>query len=262
MDGAVHLDPDHPGFRDAVYRTRRNEIAALARAHAGGEVAPVEYTAEEHATWRAIWAGLAPLHERYACAAFREGARRVRLDRERVPQFAHLNPLLREVTGFTLRPVAGLVDDRTFLAALAGNAFLATQDMRHPSRPFYTPEPDVAHELIGHATTFAEATYARLNRAFGRAARDTLRPDRLPAHALRGRRIRGPGRRGGGVARLGVMRTALCVELPPSCTAAPARRSRRAAYCAAYSRNSSSTRPSTSPIVFSSGSSVIRKWSA
>jgi phenylalanine-4-hydroxylase len=28
----------------------------------------------------------------------------------------------------------------------------------------------VAHELIGHAPTFAEPTYARLNRAFGRAA--------------------------------------------------------------------------------------------
>jgi phenylalanine-4-hydroxylase len=42
--------------------------------------------------------------------------------------------------------------------------------MRHHSVPLYTPEPDVVHELIGHAATFVHADFARLNRAFGRAA--------------------------------------------------------------------------------------------
>jgi phenylalanine-4-hydroxylase len=66
--------------------------------------------------------------------------------------------------------VAGLVGDRTFLGYLFHGTFLATQYMRHPSRPLYTPEPDVVHELIGHAPTFSEPGFARLNRAFGEAA--------------------------------------------------------------------------------------------
>ena len=166
----VQLDPDHPGFRDPGYRARRNEIARIAVQYRGGEVPQIGYTDEEHATWRTVWRNLAPLHDKYACRQYLEAADVVRLDRESVPQFVDVNASLRNTTGFALRPVAGLVGDRTFLGYLARDAFLATQYMRHPSRPLYTPEPDVVHELVGHAPTFCEPSFARLNRAFGRAA--------------------------------------------------------------------------------------------
>ncbi|MFL5399885.1 MAG: hypothetical protein ACJ79P_18485, partial [Myxococcales bacterium] len=73
-------------------------------------------------------------------------------------------------TGFMMKPVAGLVSDRTFLGHLGRGVFLATQYIRHASRPLYTPEPDVVHELVGHAATFCHSRFARLNRLFGRAA--------------------------------------------------------------------------------------------
>jgi phenylalanine-4-hydroxylase len=166
----VQLDPDHPGFRDPAYRGRRNEIARIALRYDRGDVPRVDYTDDEHETWRTVWRNLAPLHDRYACSQYLDAAEVVRLDRERVPQFADVNVAVSRSTGFTLRPVAGLVGDRTFLGYLARDRFLATQYMRHPSRPLYTPEPDVVHELIGHAPTFAEPSFARVNRAFGRAA--------------------------------------------------------------------------------------------
>jgi phenylalanine-4-hydroxylase len=166
----VQLDPDHPGFRDASYRARRNEIARMAVRYRSGDVPPVEYTGDEHATWQTVWRNLAPLHDKFACSQYLQAAGVVRLDREAVPQFADVNAALGRTTGFALRPVAGLVGDRTFLGYLARDCFLATQYMRHPSRPLYTPEPDVVHELIGHAPTFCEPSFARLNRSFGRAA--------------------------------------------------------------------------------------------
>lgn len=166
----VELDPDHPGFRDAEYRARRNAIARIALDYKGGKVPRVDYTAEENQTWRAVQASLGPLHQRLACAEYREGAALVSLDREEVPQLADVNVLLERATGFAMRPVAGLVGDRTFLGYLSHQTFLATQYMRHPSRPLYTPEPDVVHELIGHAPSFCAPSFAKLNRAFGLAA--------------------------------------------------------------------------------------------
>jgi phenylalanine-4-hydroxylase len=174
----VQLDPDHPGFRDPEYRARRNAIARIALGFKEGAVPRVEYSKAEEETWRAVQDSLRPLHERYACAQYREGADLVRLPLDAIPQLADVNTALERTTGFTMRPVAGLVGDRTFLGYLFHRTFLATQYMRHPSRPLYTPEPDVVHELIGHAPTFCEPSFAKLNRAFGEAA------ERVDAEAL------------------------------------------------------------------------------
>ncbi len=67
-------------------------------------------------------------------------------------------------------PVAGLVTSRAFLGNLRFDQFLSTQYIRHHTVPLYTPEPDIVHELVGHAATLADPGFAALNRAFGRAA--------------------------------------------------------------------------------------------
>lgn len=168
----VVLDRDHPGFRDAAYRARRDAIARLARASTPGAPVPdVEYTPEEHAVWSTAWDHLAPLHERYACRAYLEAGRALELDRARIPQFSELNPRLARAHGFTMRPVEGLVSPRVFMDHLADDVFLATQYIRHFSRPLYTPEPDVVHELIGHAPTFVHPAFVRLSRSFGVASK-------------------------------------------------------------------------------------------
>ncbi len=167
----VVLDPDHPGFRDREYRQRRNLIAALALGHrAQGEVLDAPYTEEEHGVWSAIWRHLSPLHERFACAEYLACAAALRIDHERIPQLREINQRIQPVSGFRMAPIAGLVSARRFLEYLGMDVFLSTQYIRHHSRPLYTPEPDVVHELIGHAATFVDPVYAALNRAFGLAA--------------------------------------------------------------------------------------------
>jgi len=60
-----------------------------------------------------------------------------------------------------------------FLESLANGVFLCTQYIRHHSTPLYTPEPDVVHEIIGHAVTLASKRLAELNRLFGEAVKRT-----------------------------------------------------------------------------------------
>jgi phenylalanine-4-hydroxylase len=168
----IRLDPDHPGFRDASYRARRNRIARLALGYEpGARVPDALYTAEEHALWRAIRDALEPAHKAHACAEYLEAARRLDLPRDSIPQLAEVSERVRAISGFRLEPVAGLVAPRVFLESLADGVFLCTQYIRHHSTPFYTPEPDVVHELLGHALTLASPRLAELNRAFGRAVR-------------------------------------------------------------------------------------------
>jgi phenylalanine-4-hydroxylase len=167
----VVLDADHPGFHDPVYRRRRDEIAHAALTHREGDPVPdIAYSEEEQAVWREVWRHLDPLHARYACREYLDAAAFVALSRDRIPQLREVNGTIEPLYGFRMLPVAGLVTAGAFLRQLGRSVFLSTQYMRHHSVPLYTPEPDVVHELIGHAATFAHPELVRLNRAFGLAA--------------------------------------------------------------------------------------------
>jgi phenylalanine-4-hydroxylase len=167
----VELDRDHPGFRDPIYRKRRNEIAAVAAAYQLDDRVPdIAYTPLEHSVWQTARANLRPFHDRYACKEYLAGADVVRLPEGAIAQLREVNQVLTVATGFRLWPVAGLVSPRAFLTFLDQKVFLATQYIRHHSAPLYTPEPDVIHELVGHAPLLAHPEVAALHRLFGETA--------------------------------------------------------------------------------------------
>jgi phenylalanine-4-hydroxylase len=168
----IELTSDHPGFADPVYRRRRGEIAAIAERYVPGEPIPdVEYTPTETALWRVIADNLAELHEQFACAEVVRAGHQLCLPREQVPQLREVTARLQHLTGFRMEPVPGLVPTRTFYGALADRRFLSTQYLRHESVPLYTPEPDLAHEVIGHGTTLASPALAELYELAGHASR-------------------------------------------------------------------------------------------
>ena len=170
----VQLSPDHPGFRDLEYRARRNRIAQLALSYQPGQPIPeAPYTTEEHQVWRAVWDALKPAQHAHACAEYLACLRLLAFAPDRIPQLREVNEKVEAISGFRLEPVAGLVEPRVFLEALASGTFLCTQYIRHHSTPLYTPEPDVVHEIIGHAVTLASKRLAELNRLFGKAVKRT-----------------------------------------------------------------------------------------
>lgn len=176
----VQLNPDHPGFRDAEYRRRRNEIARLAMNYRPGDPIPdAPYTADEHRVWQTIWRALRPAHEQYACAEYLDALTRLNFSDERIPQLREINEKVKAISGFRLEPVAGLVQPRVFLENLADGIFLCTQYIRHHSTPLYTPEPDVVHEIVGHGVTLASPRLAELNRLFGEAVKRTESPEAI-----------------------------------------------------------------------------------
>lgn len=161
MTTTVLLPPDHPGARDHEYLARRVQLADGATG-IGAAPARIDYTAAEDETWRTVSGALAPLHEEYAVDEYLRGARALALPTDRVPQLADVSERLQALTGWRIAAVPGLVSTADFFGALAARCFPATQYVRHPSVPFYTPEPDVVHELIGHAGSLASPRLAAL----------------------------------------------------------------------------------------------------
>ena len=175
LDAGVELSSDHPGFNDETYRCRRAMIEQLALENSfGAEFPTVEYTDEETGTWTQVYHKLGDLHQRYACREYLNAMEALQehcgFSETEIPQGRDISSFLQSRTGFRLRPVAGLLSSRAFLNGLAFRVFFSTQYIRHSSVPDYTPEPDICHELIGHAPMFADPAFADLSQEIGLAS--------------------------------------------------------------------------------------------
>jgi Phenylalanine-4-hydroxylase len=172
MIGSVlELPTDHPGVSDPEYVKRRNHIAELSTNDALGTRPPVvDYTPIENQVWSTVHSALTSLHAEHAVAEYRCAAAVLDLPTDRVPQLVDVSDRLADLSGWRLCAVQGLVSTTEFFGALAERCFPSSQYVRHASVPFYTPEPDVIHELIGHANSLASPRIAGLYERAGQVA--------------------------------------------------------------------------------------------
>eukprot|EP00545_Synedropsis_sp_CCMP1620_P005284 CAMPEP_0119015920 /NCGR_PEP_ID=MMETSP1176-20130426/11722_1 /TAXON_ID=265551 /ORGANISM="Synedropsis recta cf, Strain CCMP1620" /LENGTH=443 /DNA_ID=CAMNT_0006969245 /DNA_START=230 /DNA_END=1561 /DNA_ORIENTATION=- len=175
LDAGTDLESDHPGFNDKAYRERRARLTQAAKMHRWDKaIARIDYTPEEIATWGAVWDRMESLWDCYACKEYMHSLQLMKThcgyQRDNIPQQQDISEFLKDRTNFQMRPVAGLLSSRDFLNGLAFRVFFSTQYIRHHSKPLYTPEPDICHELLGHAPMFADHDFADFSQEIGLAS--------------------------------------------------------------------------------------------
>lgn len=113
--------------------------------YSGDPIPHIEYTEIEHTTWRSVFRTVLDLMPKHACGEYRKVFATLQKEgifvEDHIPQLELMSSFLRKSTGFTLRPAAGLLTARDFLASLAFRIFQSTQYVRHVNSPYHTPEP-------------------------------------------------------------------------------------------------------------------------
>jgi len=126
------------------------------------------YSAAEHEIWRALYERQAKILPGRACEEFLDGLARLGLVSDQIPDFARLSEALGKATGWQIVAVPSLVPDDIFFEHLANRRFPAGQFIRRPDQLDYIEEPDVFHDVFGHAPMLAHPVFANYMEAYGK----------------------------------------------------------------------------------------------
>ena len=151
------------------YLARRSEIADQA-AGVDGVPATIVYQAEEHETWRIIHELLAPVWDHHAAESMHEARAALGLPADHIPQLDVVTAQLEPLTGFRYVAVPGTVPGLDFFGALGRKLFSSTQFIRWSGSIEYTEQPDLVHEVGGHAVSLANPKLAELHQLAGQAS--------------------------------------------------------------------------------------------
>jgi phenylalanine-4-hydroxylase len=163
------------------------EPAEIAFAKAHGELFISQdyehYSAENHETWRRLYARMLPKWQRYANPRFLEGIGALSLKPECVPRLEEVNRSLYKLTGFRAKAVSGYVPSFTFFDCLRNREFPTTITVRRSDQLDYLPEPDIFHDIAGHVPMHTDPHFAETLVRFGECALTAAKLD-LPVAQL------------------------------------------------------------------------------
>ena len=125
------------------------------------------YTAAEHALWDELYARQMALLPGRVATPFLEGLTELQLSRSGIPDFEELSERLHAATGWRVVAVPGLVPDAVFYEHLANRRFVAARFLRTPAMSDYLQEPDVFHDVFGHAPLLSNPVFADYMQAYG-----------------------------------------------------------------------------------------------
>lgn len=139
----------------------------------------VPYTAAEHAIWAELHGRQTRAIADCACDAFLRGLDLLQLPADRIPQLAEVSARLQRQTGWQVTAVPALIPFSEFFALLASRRFPAATFIRRREHLDYLQEPDIFHELYGHAPLLTDPDFAAFTESYGRIGLAASKEDRV-----------------------------------------------------------------------------------
>ena len=124
------------------------------------------YTAQDHDTYRRLYARQSALLPGLACDEFIAALPSLGASNQ-IPRFDDINAKLLPATGWQVVAVPGLIPEVAFFTLLSERKFPVTDWIRTPEEFDYIVEPDVFHDLFGHVPLLFNPVFADHMQAYG-----------------------------------------------------------------------------------------------
>ncbi len=139
---------------------------------------PRKFNSDEQETWKTVFTRHQPTRENKIFELFKQGVATLQMKADQIPDLAHVNNILKPISGFQGILVEGLEDGASFYQLLAERFFPVGNFIRAKDDIGYTPAPDIIHDLYGHLPFFVDKDYANFCQKFGEiAVRYSDRPE-------------------------------------------------------------------------------------
>lgn len=139
----------------------------------------IHYTEEEHARWQILMNQQQKELNTHAAPVYLKALDRLQIPEDHIPQCNEVSERLLDATGWRIVPVSALIDFSSFFDLLARKRFPAASFLRSQEEMDYLQEPDIFHEILGHAPLLTDPKYARFVEAYGKAGRQASKEDRV-----------------------------------------------------------------------------------
>lgn len=126
-----------------------------------------DYSADDHAVWKALYQRQRELLQGRACDEFLQAQDAMGMSADAIPKFSQLNAELANATGWQIIGVEGLLPEFDFFDHLANRRFPVTWWIRRPDQLDYIEEPDLFHDLFGHVPLLMNPVFADYMQAYG-----------------------------------------------------------------------------------------------
>ena len=133
------------------------------------------YTPQEHGVWRTLFERQIGLLPGRASQHYLHGLNGLPIGPEAIPDFEALSEVLTRRTGWRVVAVPGMVPNDVFFDHLAHRRFPAGRFIRTPAQLDYLQEPDVFHDIFGHAPMLLNPVMADFMQAYGEGGLKAMR---------------------------------------------------------------------------------------
>lgn len=133
-----------------------------------------KYTPEDFEVWKLLFNRQMENLPGRATEEYLNGIRRINFTADKIPDFQEVNPLLRNITGWELAVVPGLIDDDIFFQLMSNRKFPASTWLRSMEEIDYLEEPDMFHDVFGHVPLLTNQPFVDFLQELSKIALDFI----------------------------------------------------------------------------------------